>query len=136
MPGMNGLELLVISQHGHEGLQYLEGLFCNERGEPIPELLDQTCYQCMSRYFTHRETPVQFCPGCGGWERPPMETLAAMLEWASSQSFDYLEHGPNGAYAVRVDGGWWLRMAPEARLIQQDPLVHDVVVLRAPRTRS
>lgn len=136
MPGMDGLELLVIGRRGHQPLQYLDGAFVDADGEPIADLQDLTCYQCMSRYYTHRDDPVQFCPGCGGWERPAFETLDALLEWAGEQSFAFLLHSVQGAFAVRVESGWWLRMAPHGSLIERDPAVHDVVALRTPAGRT
>ncbi len=132
MPGMEGLELLVIGRQGHQPLRYLDGAYLDERGEPIGDLQDMTCYQCMSRYYTHREDPVQFCPGCGGWERAPFDSLDGFLEWATNQSFTFVQHGTQRAFAVCIDGGWSLRMAPSTEGIQRDPRVSDVFALGTP----
>ena len=129
MPGMDGLELLVIGRQGHQPLRYVDGTYQDARGEPIDDLLDMSCYHCMSRYYTHRNDPVQFCPGCGGWERSPFETLDAFLAWAAEQSFAFLQHGHQRAYAVRVEGQWSLQLAGNADDLQRDPRISDVIPL-------
>ena len=116
MSSMNGLELVVIGRTRFFELRYENGRYLDPAGKEVEDLMDLTCFNCGSPYYTlDGDEQIEFCPNCGAFYRREFKKLADLLEWSRTQNWDFLRFSGNKAFAVNINGLWELRFARDQR---------------------
>ena len=107
MRNLIGLEMICFERSRHFELVYEQGRYWTSRGEEVEGLADMSCYVCSTAYFTTRGDGIDFCPGCGHFDRRRFESLEALKAHLQGVDFSWLKINGLSALKVETWDGYW-----------------------------
>jgi hypothetical protein len=120
MRNLVGMEMICFGKSRHFELAYAAGGYADEKGEPVPDVLDMSCFVCTANYYTREGDAIPFCPNCGHFERKRFQSHQELVEVLRGQDFTWLKR--NGLQAISIQtfdsGDWRLTFAKDAGALE------------------
>ena len=107
MRNLVGLEMICFERTKHFELVYEGGTYLDEKGKQVNGLLDMNCYVCTAAYYTTSGDGIDFCPGCGHFDRKRFDTLEALRDHLLGVDFSWLNRSGLTALLVETWEGEW-----------------------------
>ena len=107
MRNLVGLEMVCFERSRHFEMVYEGGGYRDAKGEEVKGLLDMNCYICTQSYFTTSGDGIDFCPGCGHFDRKRFDTDLALKEHLLGVDLSWLARNGHQALCVETWEGDW-----------------------------
>lgn len=107
MRNLVGLEMVCFERSKHFELVYEAGSYIDAKGEKVNGLLDMNCYVCTAAYYTTSGDGIDFCPGCGHFDRKRFDTIEALREHLLGVDLSWLARNRLTALLIETWEGEW-----------------------------
>jgi len=107
MRNLVGLEMLCFERTKHYELVYEDGKYWTSQGKEVTGLLDMNCYVCSTSYYTTSGDGIDFCPGCGHFDRKRFDSLEDLQGHLRGVDFSWLKRSGLKALNVETWDGYW-----------------------------
>ena len=102
-----GLEMTCFARSKHFDLVYQGGVYLDGKGEEVRGLRDLNCYVCTQSYYTLSDDGIDFCPGCGHFDRKRFDSLEGLREHLMGVDFSWLKRNGLSALCAETWEGEW-----------------------------
>jgi hypothetical protein len=107
MRNLVGLEMVCFARSKHFEVRYEGGAYVNENGAQVEGLLDMNCYVCTVAYYTTSGDGIDFCPGCGHFDRKRFDSSEALRDHLLGVDLSWLARNNLNALLVETWEGEW-----------------------------